>query len=150
MEFISGGIATGVVGEVYDPDDSALHSHQVASAFHPNIAIVGASGLVAQGASLELYSHRGEEAAFMREVLAPVPEIWVTMDSSKVGRRHPWAFTDARLLAKKLVRIFTSSLDDAQRRSLAELRSAAPSASYSVSIHEIEAGEAATTHQGSS
>lgn len=138
MELIAGGVATGVVGEVYDPDDSAFHSHQPMSAFHPSVAIVGASGLVARGSVLEMFSHRGEEAAFMRQILAPVPEIWATIDSSKVGRRHPWAFTDSRLLAGKTVRIFTSRLDSPQQESLAELRAAAPTAGFTVYLHETQ------------
>jgi DeoR/GlpR family transcriptional regulator of sugar metabolism len=138
MELISGGISTGIVGEVYDPDDSAFHSHQPASAFHPSIAIVGASGLVARGSNLELFSHRGEEAAFMRQILSGVPEIWAAIDSTKIGRRHPWAFTDSKLLAGKLVRVFTDALDSAQRESLMELRAAAPGGGYSVTLHEAE------------
>ena len=138
MELIAGGISTGVAGEVYDPDDSAFHSHQLASAFHPSVAIVGASGLVAHGATLDLYSHRGEEAAFMRQVLEPVPEVWVAMDASKIGRRHPWAFTDSRLLAGKLVRVFTNTLAEPQRQALMELRSAAPGVGYSVYVTEVE------------
>src|SRR5256885_2074782 len=67
-ELISGGISTGLVGEVYNPDDSAFHSHELRSGFHPSVAIVGASGLIANGRSLELYSHRAEEAAFMRQL----------------------------------------------------------------------------------
>lgn len=137
MELISGGVSTGIVGEVYDPDDSAFHSHQPISAFHPSVAIVGASGLVARGANLEMFSHRGEEAAFMRQVLGPVPEIWAAVDSTKIGRRHPWAFTDSKLLAGKVVRIFTDELDSSQRECLAELRESAPSAGYSAYFHEM-------------
>lgn len=137
LELIAGGISTGVFGEIYDPDDSAFHSHQLTSTFHPNVAIVGASGVVANGSALALYSHRGEEAAFMRQLLAHTPDVWVAVDASKIGRRHPWAFTDSRLLSGKSIRLFTGELDSAQRDSLNDLRSAAPSAGYSFAFEEV-------------
>jgi DeoR/GlpR family transcriptional regulator of sugar metabolism len=123
MELIAGGVSTGVVGEVYDPDDCAFHSHELRTAFHPSICIVGASGVVTNPSSgtLDLFTQRAEEAAFMKQLLGPVPEIIVAADAPKVGRRHPWSFTDGGLLAGKTVRLVTDALEPQQSESLDEL-----------------------------
>ena len=128
MELIAGGISTGVIGEVFDPDDCAFHSHELRTAFHPNVAIVGASGLTADPAAgeLKLFSHRAEEAAFMKQLLSPIPEIVIAVDASKVGRHHPWAFTDRSILDGKMVRLVTDRLAPEQKEMLNRLASAAP------------------------
>jgi DeoR/GlpR family transcriptional regulator of sugar metabolism len=127
MELIAGGVSTGVVGEVYDPDDCAFHSHELRTAFHPSMCIVGASGVVANPASgtLDLFTQRAEEAAFMKQLLGPVPEIIVAADAPKVGRRHPWSFTDGGLLLGKTVRLVTDDLVPQQLEALDELTKSA-------------------------
>ena len=138
MELISGGVSTGVIGEVFEPDDCAFHSHELRSAFHPNVAIVGASGLIADASTgeLKLFSHRAEEAAFMKQLLAPVPEIVIAADASKVGRRHPWVFTDRTILEGKRVRLVTDRLDTEQRDMLNRLASAAPKSGFAFEFVE--------------
>lgn len=128
MELIAGGVSTGVIGEVYNPDDCAFHSHEFRSAFQPSVAIVGASGVVANpgAGTLELFSHRAEEAAFLKQLLSPIPEILVAVDASKIGRRHPWSFTSGGILTGKSVRLFTNSLTDPQREILDNLTVSAP------------------------
>lgn len=123
LEFIAAGISTGILGEVYNADDCAFHSHEFHSAFQPNIAIVGASGIVATPASgtLDLFSHRAEEAAFLKQLLKPVPEIFIAADGVKVGRRHPWSFSSGGILTGKHVRLFTSALTPEQREPLQRL-----------------------------
>src|SRR5262249_53424370 len=123
MELIAGGVSTGVVGEVYDPDDCAFHSHELRSSFHPSLCIVGASGIVAHPVSgtLDLFTTRAEEAAFMKQLLAPVPEIIVAAHSHKIGRRHPWSYTDGNLLHGKTVRLVTDELEPQQAEALNEL-----------------------------
>jgi DeoR/GlpR family transcriptional regulator of sugar metabolism len=120
LEFIAAGISTGILGEVYNADDCAFHSHEFHSAFQPNIAIVGASGIVAAPASgtLDLFSHRAEEAAFLKQLLKPVPEIFIAADAAKIGRRHPWSFSSGGVLTGKRVRLFTSALTPEQREPL--------------------------------
>lgn len=127
MALISGGVSTGIIGEVYNPDDCAFHSHELRTAFHPGVAIVGASGVVANPGSgtLDLYSHRAEEASFMKQLLGPIPEIIVAVDGTKVGKRHPWSFTSGGLLTGKSVRLFTDSLDSGQTDLLESLAGAA-------------------------
>ncbi len=44
MELIAAGISTGILGEVFNPDDCAFHTHELRTGFHPSVAIVGASG----------------------------------------------------------------------------------------------------------
>ncbi len=137
MELIAGGVATGVVGEVFNPDDCAFHSHELCSGFHPAVAVVGASGAVADGAAgtLDLFTHRAEEAAFMKQLLARVPEVVVALDATKVGRRHPWSFTDNGALAGKTVRLVTDALTDSQRQPLDEL--AANNSRFSFEYQEV-------------
>ena len=124
QELIAAGISAGVLGEIYDPEDCAFHTPEFRSAFQPSVAIVGASGVVfAQseaGASLELYSHRAEEAAFMKLLLAHVPEVIVAVDSSKLGKRHPWNY-GGTVLHGKTVRLVTDHLTHEQSDELAEL-----------------------------
>ena len=69
---------------------------------------------------LDLYSHRAEEAAFLKQLLANVPEIIVAADSSKLGRRHPWSFGGA-ILDGKSVLLVTDALTDTQQEELAAL-----------------------------
>jgi DeoR/GlpR family transcriptional regulator of sugar metabolism len=127
LEMISAGISTGVVGEVYNADDCAFHSHEFRGAFQASLAIVGASGVVPNPASgtLDLFSHRAEEASFLKQLLGPVPEIVVAVDASKIGRRHPWVFTGGEVLAGKTVRLFTDALPEAQREALGQLTQSA-------------------------
>lgn len=122
-ELISAGVSTGVIGEVYNPDDSAFHVHEFRSAFQPSVGIVGASGVVPNAAagSLDLFSHRAEEAAFLKQLLQPIPEIYVAVDATKLGHRHPWSFTSNGVLTGKTVRLFTSEVDDQQRDTLEQL-----------------------------
>jgi DeoR/GlpR family transcriptional regulator of sugar metabolism len=117
LELVMAGVSTGVIGEVYSADDRAFHAPEYHSAFQPNIAIVGASGAVIDpiGGSLDLFCHRAEEAAFLKQLLRHVPEIIVALDSSKIGHRHPWSFTSGGILANKTVRLYTSPLSEAQR-----------------------------------
>jgi DeoR/GlpR family transcriptional regulator of sugar metabolism len=122
LELVAAGISTGVLGEIYSPDDCAFHTPEFRSAFQPSLAIVGASG-VQFGASapqgmLDLFSHRAEEAAFLKQLLASIPEIILVVDSTKLGRRHPWSFGGGTL-AGKTVRLVTDTLTPAQREELA-------------------------------
>jgi DeoR/GlpR family transcriptional regulator of sugar metabolism len=124
LELVAAGVATGALGEIYSPEDCAFHTPEFRSAFQPAVAIVGASGVLfgAQAAegSLDLFSHRAEEASFLKQLLAGVPEIIVAVDSSKLGRRHPWNF-GGPVLAGKTVRLVTDVLTDAQRAELRNL-----------------------------
>ena len=142
MELISAGVSTGVLGEVFNPDDYAFHTHELHSTFNPAIAIVGASGILANPAtaSLDLFSHRAEEAAFMKQVLAPVPEIIVAADASKIGRRHPWSFTGGGVLAGKLVRLYTDPLAHDQREALQRLMSASHRSGFRLVVEEVNPG----------
>ncbi len=124
LELVAAGISTGILGEIYAPEDCAFHAPEFRSAFQPSAAIVGASG-VQWGASapnglLELFSHRAEEAAFHKQLLASVPEIIVAVDSAKLGRRHPWSFGGPTLEGKTL-RLITDLLTPAQRDELEQL-----------------------------
>jgi DeoR/GlpR family transcriptional regulator of sugar metabolism len=122
-QLISAGVSTGVIGEVYNPDDSAFHAHEFRSAFQPSVGVVGASGVVANVASgsLDLFSHRAEEAAFLKQLLLPIPEIYVVVDASKLGHRHPWSFTSGGVLSGKAVTLFTSAISNGQRETLDQL-----------------------------
>lgn len=137
-ELISAGVSTGVIGEVYNPDDSAFHSHEFRSAFQPSVGIVGASGVVANAGagSLDLFSHRAEEAAFLKQLLQPIPEIYVAVDGSKLGRRHPWCFTSGGILTGKVVKLFTSAIDNEQREILEQLMANAHRTGYRFSYIE--------------
>lgn len=138
LELTAAGISTGVVGEVYNPDDSAFHSHEFHSAFQPSIAVVGASGVVANPATgvLDLFSHRAEEASFLKQLLAPIPEIIVAVDASKLGHHHPWSFTSGGILTGKTVRLYTSALSDEQREQLTKYASGAYRTGCTFSFHE--------------
>lgn len=122
MELVAAGISTGVLGEIYAPEDCAFHAPEFRSAFQPGVAIVGASGVLFNGPQnlLDLFSHRAEEAAFLRQLVANVPEIIVVTDSSKLGRRHPWSFGGSAL-AGKSVRLVTDVLTEAQIEELTQL-----------------------------
>ena len=124
QELIAAGISAGVLGEIYDPEDCSFHTPEFRSAFQPSVAIVGASGVLmtvsGAGASLELYSHRAEEAAFMKLLLAHVPEVVVAVDSTKIGKRHPWNF-GGTVLHGKTVRLVTDNLTREQSQEFAEL-----------------------------
>lgn len=124
LELVAAGVATGALGEIYTPEDCAFHTPEFRSAFQPGVAIVGASGVVfgplsAQG-SLDLYSHRAEEAAFLKQLLAGVPEVIIAADGSKLGRRHPWNF-GGPVLSGKIVRLVTDVLTEQQEEELAAL-----------------------------
>jgi DeoR/GlpR family transcriptional regulator of sugar metabolism len=137
-ELIAAGVSTGVIGEVYNPDDSAFHVHEFHSAFQPSVAVVGASGVVANEATgtLDLFSHRAEEAAFLKQLLQPIPEIIVAVDSSKLGRRHPWSFTSGGILSGKTVKLYTSDLTPDQRETLDKLAAASHKSGCRFSHHE--------------
>lgn len=125
LELIAAGISTGVLGEIYSPEDCGFHTPEFRSAFQPGIAIVGASGILLQPGSttgtLDLFSHRAEEAAFLKQLLANVPEVILASDSSKLGRRHPWSF-GGNVLAGKRVRLVTDTLTESQSEELALLQ----------------------------
>lgn len=141
MELIAAGVSTGVIGEVFNPDDYAFHSHELHSTFNPGLAIVGASGIVVNPASgsLDLFSHRAEEAAFMKQVLAPVPEIVVASDATKIGRRHPWSFTSGHILAGKIVRLYTDPLAPEQREPIQRLAAAPHRGGFRLVLEEVAA-----------
>lgn len=120
-ELIAGDVSAGVLGEIYAPDDCAFHTPEFRSAFQPSVAVVGASGVLLPNANalapLDLFSHRAEEAAFLKQLLKGIPEIIVAVDSRKLGKRHPWSFGGAAL-AGKTVTLVTDSVTDEQRRLL--------------------------------
>ncbi len=124
LELVAAGIPSGVLGEIYSPEDCALHTPEFRSAFQPNLAIVGASGVVVghstAPAALDLYSHRAEEAAFLKQLLLGVPEIVIAVDSTKLGRRHPWSF-GGNILNGKRVRLVTDILSEMQAEELAQV-----------------------------
>ncbi len=123
LELVAGGLSAGVLGEIYVADDCAFHTPEFHSAFQPSVAICGASGVLfsqAGSGGLEVYSHRAEEAAFLKQLLANVPEVIVGVDSAKLGRRHPWGFGGATLDGKS-IRLVTDALTDAQHEELAAL-----------------------------
>ncbi len=124
LELVAAGVSTGVLGEIYAPEDCAFHTPEFRSAFQPSMAIVGASGVLfgAQTAQqgLDLFSHRAEEAAFLKQLLSAVPEIIIAADSTKLGRRHPWSF-GGPVLTSKSVRLVTDILSEAQRDELSLL-----------------------------
>jgi len=125
LELVTAGVSAGVLGEIYSPEDCALHTPEFRSAFQPSLAIVGASGvLIGTGAGaglLDLFSHRAEEAAFLKQILAAVPEVIVTVDSTKLGKRHPWNFGASSLHGKR-VRLVTELLSVEQTDQLLELQ----------------------------
>ena len=124
LELVAGGVTAGVLGEIYAPEDCAFHTPEFHSAFQPGVAIVGASGVLfgagATPGSLDLFSHRAEEAAFHKQLLADIPEIIIAADSSKLGKRHPWNFGGS-ILRGKLVRLVTDSLTPTQHSELEAL-----------------------------
>jgi DeoR/GlpR family transcriptional regulator of sugar metabolism len=124
LELVAAGISTGVLGEIYSPEDCAFHSPEFHSPFQPSLAIVGASGVLlgspAAQSGLDLFSHRAEEAAFLKQLLAGVPEIILAVDSTKLGRRHPWSFGGS-LLNGKSVRLVTDALTPEQQEELTRL-----------------------------
>ncbi len=124
LELVAAGITTGVLGEIYAAEDCAFHTPEFRSAFQPSMAIVGASGVLCTGhgsaGGLDLFSHRAEEAAFLKQLLAGVPEILIAADSSKLGKRHPWSFGGTLLLGKT-VRLVTDTLTAEQSDDLAAL-----------------------------
>jgi DeoR/GlpR family transcriptional regulator of sugar metabolism len=123
LELIAAGVPTGALGEIYSPDDCAFHSPEFRSAFQPGVVIAGASGVLfgptAPQGLLEVYSHRAEEAAFMKQLLSTVPEVIIAADNSKLGRRHPWSF-GGTVLAGKRVYLVTDSLNADQRAAIAD------------------------------
>lgn len=125
LELVAAGVATGVLGEIYDPDDCAFHAPEFRSTFQPGIAIVGASGVLFGPAAplggLDLFSHRAEEAAFLKQLLHGVPEIIIAADSHKLGRRHPWSFGGS-VLHGKTVRLFTDAVTAEQVEELEKLK----------------------------
>lgn len=124
LELVAAGISSGVLGEIYSPEDCAFHTPEYRSAFQPSLAIVGASGVLfspnSTPGTLELFSHRAEEAAFMKNLLVTVPEIIIAVDSTKLGRRHPWSF-GGHILDGKTVRLVTDVLDEIQQEQLENL-----------------------------
>src|SRR5262249_39538535 len=62
LELVAAGISTGVLGEIYSPEDCAFHTPEFHSPFQPSLAIVGASGVLFGSAGaqrgLDLFSHR--------------------------------------------------------------------------------------------
>lgn len=124
LELIAAGVSTGALGEIYSPEDCAFHTPEFRSAFQPGVAIVGASGVLfgstAGQFGLELFSHRAEEAAFLKQLLAGVPEVIIAADSSKLTRRHPWSF-GGQVLQGKSVWLVTDLLTNEQKEDLAIL-----------------------------
>jgi len=124
LELVAAGVSTGVLGEIYAPEDCAFHTPEFHSAFQPSMAIVGASGVLFGAQTtlhgLDLFSHRAEEAAFLKQLLAGVPEIIIAADSTKLGRRHPWSFGGS-ILAGKSVLLVTDVLTDLQCEELTQL-----------------------------
>lgn len=124
LELVAAGISTGVLGEIYAPEDCAFHTPEFRSAFQPSLAIVGASGVLCSSGPgsglLDLFSHRAEEAAFLKQILAGVPEVIVTVDSTKLGKRHPWSFGGSTLHGKH-VRLITDQLTESQYEELEQL-----------------------------
>lgn len=121
LELVAAGVSAGVLGEIYAPEDCAFHSSEFRSAFQPSLAIVGASGVLFDANTthglLDLYSHRAEEAAFLKQLLANIPEIVIVVDSNKLGKRHPWSFGGSALVGKNL-RLVTDTLTEAQQEDL--------------------------------
>jgi DeoR/GlpR family transcriptional regulator of sugar metabolism len=143
MELVSAGVSTGVLGEVFNEDDSAFHAHTLEGAYQPGLVIVGASG-VALHPALELSSHRAEEAAFLKQLLARAPEIWVAVDATKLGRRHPWSFTSGGALDGKSVRVFTTTLDTATRDKFEKAILAARKVGTELKLEECSSEQAAS------
>jgi DeoR/GlpR family transcriptional regulator of sugar metabolism len=119
-DMTAAGISVGVLGEIYNADDCAFHSHEMRSEFQATAAIIGASGVAMDtvGGGLQLFCHRAEEAAFLKQLLAPAPEWIIVADSSKVGRRHPWCFAGKPAMAGKTVHLVSHGLNAEQREQL--------------------------------
>ncbi len=139
LELVAGGVSTGVLGEVYNPRDCAFHSHELRTRFHASMAIVGASGVILEPAagSLSLCSDRIEEAAFMRQLLGPVPEILLVAEAGKIGRHHPWSFTSDGLLVGKRLHIVTTPLERWQSDGLAAVADSARRSGITLSFEEV-------------
>lgn len=121
LELVAAGVSTGVLGDIYSAEDCAFHTAEFHSAFQPSVAIIGASGVLCSAESyIDLFSHRAEEAAFLRQLLATIPEIIIAVDSSKLGRRHPWSFGGESLNGKTL-RLITDTLSSQQHEELSLL-----------------------------
>ncbi len=124
LEMVVAGVSTGALGEIYVPEDCALHSPEFHSSILPSVAIVGASGISisADGGlvGLNLFSHRAEEAAFMKQLLVNIPEVIIAADSAKLNKRHPWNFGGKTLNGKK-VRLVTEALNQEQADELDRL-----------------------------
>ncbi len=140
LELVEAGVSTGIIGEVYNPGDMAFHSHELRTRFQASIAVVGASGIVLGGGNgnVSLCSDRVEEAAFMRQILAPIPQVLVVADASKIGRRHPWSFTSDGLLSDKSVHIVTTTLTRAQFDALAATAEAGRRLGMILSFEEVQ------------
>ena len=140
LELVEAGISTGIIGEVYNPRDMAFHSHELRTRFQASIAVVGASGIVLGGGtgSVSLCSDRVEEAAFMRQILAPIPQVLVVADATKIGRRHPWSFTSDGLLTDKSIHIVTTELTRAQTDALAATADAGRKVGLMLSFEEVQ------------
>lgn len=140
LQFVHAGISTGVLGEVYNPTDSAFHSHELRTRFQASLAVVGASGIIldASANTVSLCSDRVEEAAFMRQLLVNVPEILLVAEASKIGRRHPWPFTSDGLLTGKHLHIVTTTLERRQRDALAAVADGAARTGWSLTYEEVE------------
>ncbi len=124
LELMASGIATGVLGEIYNYDDCAFHTPEPCNAFQPEVAVVGASGVMlgseAFGIGIDLFSHRAEEAAFLKQILQGVPEIILAVDRMKLGKRHPWSF-GGNVLHGKGVHLITDKLTPEQTEELDNL-----------------------------
>ncbi len=140
LELVEAGVSTGVIGEVYNPGDMAFHSHELRTRFQASLAVVGASGIVLGGGngSVSLCSDRVEEAAFMRQILAPIPQVLVVADATKIGRRHPWSFTSDGLLADKSVHIVTTTLTRNQSDTLAATAEAGRKLGMTLTFEEVQ------------
>ena len=123
QELTHAGVDTGVLGEIYNAEDQAFHSADFHSAFQPGLLIVGASGAVVEtDGSLQLYSHRSEEAVFLRQLIQRAPQVIVALDSSKIGKIHPWPFAGNSSFAGKKVVLYTTSMDQPRLHSLENLK----------------------------
>jgi hypothetical protein len=60
------------------------------------------------------------------------------VDASKLGHRHPWAFTNPALLTGKTVRLFTTCLSDKNRDMLEGLTAAAVRIGCTFTYHESQ------------
>lgn len=129
QELVAAGVSTGVVGEIFNPEDCALHTQEYHSSFQPGVVIVGASGILygndTAHNTFDLFTHRAEEAAFLKQLIAGVSEIIVVADNSKLGCRHPWSF-GGKVLQGKKVRLVTDTLSQEQHDELSRLAESLP------------------------